>query len=378
MDQSFLDSILKATKDYWFLITLVASIVLTLAYMIVFRVNPWDQQRSAKLRRDRVRFHNSVGYALIETGHYEDARSEFEESLKLSPEDQTALNGKYFANLFINLPSPLSDPAIGFAIHYHLKQTGALEHEQHHAHIIAKYLGDLHMRIGDVPQALEYYSQALEIKENYPDALYELGWYYYGNGRGDIAQMEETFRKLTEADPRGYRGFHGLGYALYMKAIREEDADVRKELVHEAARQSGAAQNLFYSQLNVAMDFGEVARSVEPRLALTFHEYGKKLFNDPVLGVAGNNPSNLQARFLMSDGGIDIETRDEKLAWIAYQTALDHLAILRRTGDQEHVAEHKRLFEKAQRFDANKNIKLIYDDQIAILDLLLPGVKGEG
>jgi hypothetical protein len=126
------------------------------------------------------------------------------------------------------------------------------------------------------------------------------------------------------------------------------------------------------------MDFGEVARSVDPRLALTFHEYGKKLFNDPVLGVAGNNPSNLQARFLMSDGGIDIETRDEKLAWIAYQTALDHLAILRRTGDQKHVAEHKRLFEKAQRFDANKNIKLIYDDQIAILDLLLPGVKDEG
>ncbi|MEO8041660.1 MAG: hypothetical protein ABI646_03520 [Acidobacteriota bacterium] len=39
MDQNFLDSVLKATKDYWFLITLVASVALTLAYMFVFRVN---------------------------------------------------------------------------------------------------------------------------------------------------------------------------------------------------------------------------------------------------------------------------------------------------------------------------------------------------
>jgi tetratricopeptide (TPR) repeat protein len=377
MDQSFLDNVLKATKDYWFLITLIASVLLTLAYMIVFRVNPWDQQRSAKLRRDRVRFHNSIGYALIETGHYEDARTEFEESLKLSAEDQTALNGKYLANLFIDLASPLSDPAIGFAIHEHLKETGALKHEEKHAHIIAKYLGDLHMRIADVPEALRFYSNALKLKKDYPDALYELGWYYYGNGQGDIAQMEEMFRKLTEVDPHGYRGFHGLGYALYMKALGEKDADVRTSLVREAAEQSGAAQNLFYSQLNVAMDFGEVARSVDPRLALTFHDYGKKLLNDPVLGVAGNNPSHLQARFLMSEGEIYIETKDEKVSWIAYQTALDHLAILRSTGDQEHAAEHKRLFEKAQRLDPDKKIQQIYVDQLAILDLLLPAVKDE-
>ena len=41
MDQGLFDTVLRVTKDYWFLITLVASVVLTLAYMIVFRVNPW-------------------------------------------------------------------------------------------------------------------------------------------------------------------------------------------------------------------------------------------------------------------------------------------------------------------------------------------------
>ena len=67
------DTILKATKDYWFLITLVASVVLTLAYMVVFRINPWDQQRAVKLRRDRVKFHNTIGYSLIESGRFKDA-----------------------------------------------------------------------------------------------------------------------------------------------------------------------------------------------------------------------------------------------------------------------------------------------------------------
>src|SRR6476620_3848582 len=113
MDQNFLDTVLRVTKDYWFLITLVGSVILTLGYMIIFRVNPWDQHLAAKLRRDRVRFHNSVGYSLIETGHYIDALAEFEDSLKLSAEDQTAVNGKYLANLFINIGSPISDPAIG-------------------------------------------------------------------------------------------------------------------------------------------------------------------------------------------------------------------------------------------------------------------------
>ncbi len=374
MDQRFLDSVLKATKDYWFLITLVASIFLTLGYMIVFRVNPWDQQRAMKLRRDRVRFHNSVGYVLIETGHYEDARAEFEEALKLSAEDQTALNGKYLANLFISLASPMSDPAVGFAIHRHITETDSLTRE-HHLHIIDKYLGDLHMRIADIPRATEYYRSALERKPDYPDALYEMGWYYYGGGHGDIAEMESMFRKLTEVDPHGYRGFHGLGYALYMKALGESDADMRKSLVRDATEQCGAAQNLFYSQLNVAMDFGEVARSVDPELSLIFHEYGKKLLNDPVLGIAGNNPYRLQARFLMSEGEIYLDSKDEKLAWIAYQTALDHLAIERITGDESHAAEHKRFFERAQRFDTNMNVHKLYVDQLAVLDLLRPVEK---
>lgn len=374
MDQTFFDSILRATKDYWFLITLVASVVLTVAYMIVFRVNPWDQQRSVKLRRDRVRFHNSVGYALIETGHFVDARAEFEESLKLSAEDQVALNGRYIANLFINIGSSVADPAIGFAIHRHITETDALKREQHR-HIIDKYLGDLYMRISDVPKATEYYRSALRRKPDYPDALYAMGWHHY---QGDTAEMERMFRKLTEIDPHGYRGFHGLGYALYMKALGEQNAGARTHLISEAGDQSGAAKDLFYNQLNIVMDFGEIARSVNPELSLFFHNYGKKIINDPVLREMGDNPYPLLHKLLMSEGEINIESKDEKLSWIAYQTALDYLAMERMFHDAEYAAEHKRLFEKAERLDKNKIIQYIYNDQLAILNLLLPALNEEG
>ncbi|HEX6127009.1 MAG TPA: hypothetical protein VFZ23_16670 [Pyrinomonadaceae bacterium] len=371
MDQSFLDSVLKATKDYWFLITLVASIVLTLAYMIVFRVNPWDQQRSVKLRRDRVRFHNGVGYSLIESGHFTEALGEFEEALKLSAEDQTALNGKYLANLFINIGSPTADPAIGFAIQRRMTETDGLKREQH-LHIIDKYLGDLHIRISNFPKATQYYRSALDRKPDYPDALLALGWQHY-QADGDIDAMEGMFRKLTEIDPYDFRGYHGLGYALYMKAIREPDAEGRSSLIREASVQSGRAKDLVFNQLNIVMDFGEVSRSVNPELSLFYHGYGKKIMSDPTLRDLGDNRYPLVARLLMTDNlVVDVEGKEGKQSWIAYLTALDYLAMERMFDDPKYAAEHKRLYEKAQRLDPDKIIHHIYADQLKILDLLLP------
>lgn len=370
MDQSIFDNVLKATKDYWFLITLIGSVLLTIGYMVIFRVNPWDQHRSVKLRRDRVRFHNSVGYTLIEAGHCKEAQAEFEEALKLAAEDQTALNGKYLTNLFLSLTSGTTDPAIGFAIQHHMSSTGALKREQH-LHIIDKYLGDLHTRIANVEKANEYYLSALSRKADYPDALFTMGWQYYQHG-SDVDGMETMFRKLTEVDPYDYRGYHGLGYALYMKAIRETDASVRKDLMSDAAAQSGKAKDLVFYQLNIVMDFGEVARSVDPDLSLAYHNFGKRILTDPALSDAGDNRFPLLARMLTSEGELSIEEQDDKLAWVTYQAALDHLAMQRISGDAQYAADHTRLVEEADKLDTKKLVRYIYDDQLRILNLLLP------
>jgi len=185
------------------------------------------------------------------------------------------------------------------------------------------------------------------------------------------------FRELTRVDPHGYRGFHGLGYALYMKALGEQNADARSSLIREAADQSGAAKDLYYNQLNIVMDFGEVARSVDPELSLFFHNYGKKIINDPLLRDIGDNPYPLLNRLLLSEGEINISSKDEKLSWIAYQTSLDYLAMERMFDDEHYAVEHKRYFEKAQRLDTTKFIHYIYADQLAVLDMLLSAKTGE-
>ena len=371
MDQTFLDTILRVTKDYWFLITLIASVVLTAAYMVVFRINPWDAQRAIKLTRDRVRFHNGVGYSLIESGHFTEALSEFEESLKLSAEDQTALNGRYLSNLFISLDSPVSDPSVGIAIQRHISETDALRREQH-LHLIEKYLGDLHLRIGNVVKADEHYKAALKYKPDYPHALSALGWHYYNNGIGGVEETELIFRKLTEVAPYDYRGFHGLGYTLYMKALREADVDTRTALIREAADQGGRAKDLVYTQLNIVMDFGEIARSVDPSLSLYFHDFGKKIMTNPDWRDNGENKFPIFARFLMSEGWVQLDGKDDKLAWIDYQRALDYLAMERRNDDLPEGDNHDTYFARAQRLDSKKQVYNIYKDQLQILDLLLP------
>lgn len=372
-----LDTILRVTKDYWFLITLVASVVLTLAYMVVFRINPWDAQRAVKLRRDRVRFHNDVGYSLIDSGHFKEALGEFRESLKLSAEDQTALNGRYISNLFLSLDSSTSDPAVGIAIQQHLRETDALKREQH-LHVIDKYLGDLHIRIGNPAKANEYYAAALRRKPDYPHALFTVGWQKYEEGRDGLEDMERMFRKLTDVSPYDYRGYHGLGYALYMKALGEElDPESRKSIMKEAADHASRAKDLVFTQLNIVMDFGEVARSADPWLSIHFHKLGKKILMDPELRASGDNRFPLFAKLLMGEGSLQFESRDAKLAWINYQTALDYLAMERAYEDSDYRADHNTFFDRARRLDTDGEARRIYEDQLKVLDLLLPEKQGE-
>ena len=376
MDQNFFETVLRVSKDYWFLITLVASFVLTVGYMVFFRVNPWDQQRAAKLRRDRVKFHNAVGYSLLESGHFKEAKGEFEESLKLSNEDQTALNGKYLANLFIAIAQPTTDPAIGFAIERHISSTADLRSEEHR-HIIDKYLGDLHMRISKVSEGVRYYEAALKRKPDYPNALYSMGWYYY-EVEGNFDGMERMFRRLTASAPHDYRGYHGLGYALYMKALHEADPETRTATIHEAAKQSGLAKDLVFTQLNIVMDLAEVARSVNPELSVFFHGVGKGIIEDAKLYRSGDNPFPLFARLLKQDGqSVTLDTKDEKLSWVAYHTAVDFLALERMPGDANYSDDHDRYFEEAKKFDPNETVLDIYNDQRAILDALMPAEVSE-
>src|SRR2546427_10370946 len=100
------------------------------------------------------------------------------------------------------------------------------------------------------------------MRSDYVDALFAYGWMNYSiHPAPDIAKMKGLFRKMTEVDPHDYRGFHGLGYALYMQAINERQPERRRILILEGAQQSLQASRLGIDYLNILLDFGEIARS---------------------------------------------------------------------------------------------------------------------
>lgn len=362
--------VLTAIKDYWFLVTLFVSAVASIVYMVVFQVNPWDKQRAIKRRKDRVRLHNLVGHTLLECGHYKLAKRQFQEALELIAVDQTALNGRFLAELFLEMDSPEWNPAVGLAIQKHLMESGMIERERR-PHVIQMYLGKLHERIGKPDLAKSHYQRAVELKPEYPDALFTLGWFYYSE-KPDLDAMEHAFRQMTKIDAYDYRGFHGLGYTLYMKAIREQDPKKRSGLMLDAARQSAAAKDLGVNRLNIVMDFGEVARSVNPQLSLHYHEWGARMLDDPVTSGAGDNPLNMLAVLLLSEGEVPLSGKEQKLAWIEFQLALDHLALYRTGHEPSGKQEHDHHLKKALELDPAKKIYPLYVDQSAILDLSVP------
>jgi hypothetical protein len=208
------------------------------------------------------------------------------------------------------------------------------------------------------------------LKPTYADALFALGWSCYSE-RSDPNGMEAAFRTMAQNNPHDYRGLHGLGYALYLRAVREKDLAQRDTLIAEATQQSQAAKNLSINALHIVMDFGEVARSSNPDVSLYFHEHARKLLKNPKLAELGDNPFSLFARLVMIDDSVVVETPQQKHAWIEYQIALDHLAMHRRGIGNGGELEHLAALKKAKRLDADGLMFKIYSDQLAILDHLL-------
>lgn len=357
-------------KEYWFLITVVISLIGSIFYMAVFQVTPVDKYYEIKHRREQVEFHNLIGYSLLERGHYKLAKAEFERAVNLTATDYDSLNGRYLSELFLAMESPDWDPAIGLTIQSFVKELGTIA-EKKLQHIVEKYLGDLNHRIGNYPDAKLHYEKSLALKQNYIDALFSYGWFsYYPNS--DLKKMELLFSKMVDADIYDCRGFHGYGYALYMQAIKERDLQNRSKLIVNAFKQSFRASTLIIYQLNIVMDFGEIARSTNPRLAIDFHKWGLQLLDDPVVSQLPLNAGALGIRLLTRKGYRSLASSTDKRAWIKYQLALDYLSLHNKEKIPEHLKLHGNFLKEAKTLDKKNNIFAIYEDQLEILNLLVP------
>ena len=364
----------KTVKDYWFLITLLLSGAASLFYMAVYQVTPLDKYREIRSQRDEANFHNDLGYTLLERGEHELAKTEFENSLSLAPSDRAAVNGRYLAQLFIDAELPQWNAAIGAAVREQLKRLPVIK-GRGLEHIVEKYLGDVNARIGNYEIASQHYARALALNPEYIGALFTFGWFHYSQRR-DLAKMESLFRKMVELDKYDYRGFHGLGYALYMQAVLAIESDARAKLINEATAQSQEANLLTINILNVVTDFGEIARYTSPGLSLWYHRRGIEIIDDPAAWSHKDNSLPYSANLLLRDGYVYMKSADQKRAWVIYSLALDHLALSRLGVESErNRRQHDELKRRAARLDPRKDERgaaEVYQDQLAILDKFVP------
>lgn len=363
--------LLNSIKEYWFFITLVISLMGTIFYMVVFQVTPLDKYYEIKHRREQVEFHNLIGYSLLERGHYELAKTEFERAINLTSTDYDSLNGQYLSELFLAMGTPDWNPAIGISIQSSVKELGIID-EKKLQHIVEKYFGDLNQNIANYHDAKLHYEKALALKQNYIDALYSYGWFSYSS-IPDLKNMELLFSQMVEADIYDFRGFHGYGYALYMQAINEKDLQHRSELMAKAYKQSYRASQLKINLLHVVIDLAEIVRTTDPRLSIDFHEWCLKILDDPDISRIPSNANTLGVRLLTRNGYVYLKTSTDKRADINYQLALDYLLLHNRDKNPEHLKLHDDFLNEAKALDKKGNIIAIYEDQLKIIDLLAPG-----
>jgi tetratricopeptide (TPR) repeat protein len=365
--------IVKNLQEFWFLITLIFSTIITLLYMLIFQVKPWDTYAQIRRSREQECFHYKISCDLLEKGHYKKSKEEFEKVLAINPNNLKAVNGLYFSNLFLEIGSPNWDPAVGLEVQSHLKTLG-ISRDEHLEHVVEKYLGDLHYRIGEINPTILHYEKALQLKPDYIDALCSYGWLTYWEF-SDANKMQIYFDRIIKADSYDYRGYHGSGYALYMKALSSNDRDTRIKYLQDASKLSLRASRLIIYYVYILMDFGEISRALYPLAALDFHNEALNILENNDLNNLEPNKASLNITLLKTNPGYkiyldDIET---KKSWIYYQIALDYYSMYKNKllDLKEYEKKFKEYYSIAKSLDKKKKATLIYDDQKIILDYLL-------
>jgi tetratricopeptide (TPR) repeat protein len=364
---------LQFLKEYWFLITLGISVLTAIAYMVVFQVTPWDKYREISDRNKVIKLHIQLGQALLDAGYYEAAASEFEHSLKLLPSNHEALSGKRKTHLFLEFYDPDWKP--GRAVAY-------LEvFKNQEDHNILLFMGMLHYQIGDADKAFEYFEKAdAAFKRNddskgtgYYDALFNLGWLFYD--KGDYDGMMNYFQKMKDAMPYDYRGYHGMGYALYMKAIDVSSSNCRDaiKLLNGAVDLLRKAYNYVPNIAVVNTDVGEIARVIDPDFSIFFHKRAMACISDDRLFSLRDNNGAVSAILILSGNEpVVLTEKEDKIAWINYLLALDYyVKAFLKSRDDPDLGRHDLYLKQAQSIEKARAPKMIYEDQKLVTDRLL-------
>lgn len=364
-------SLFNSIKDCWFLITLIFTVSCPLLYMIIYKVTPWDKYKDLKFKRLQLNFHNKLGIKLLESGAYLNAKTEFENALKIRTSDLLALNGKYLADLFLSVNLPTWKASIGLIIKNQLLKLKTIN-DFRLTHIVDGFIGRLYHKMGKYEIAKEYYKKAFSNNTDYIDAIILYSWMLYFSG--DLAivynEMKYLFEKSINIDPFDFRGYHGLGYTYYIQAIHTSDKERAYNLLTNATKYCQEAKYLQINTLAILCDLGEISRCINPKLSIYYHESALQLIVDPKLNNLSQVCDPIGNTLIHKNEFVCIATYEHRISWIKYQLCLDFYAQMKIDTTLTNTLSHKcdKFLDEAQKTDPNKEIYPIYEDQLKTLE----------
>jgi Flp pilus assembly protein TadD len=199
-------------------------------------------REALRLQPDDAPAHNNLGVALTKTGHPQEAMEHFREALRLQPDNATAHNYLGVALLQTGQPQKAiehlqealrlkPDSAIA---HYNLGnvllQTGQLQEAIKHYQEALRLkpddamthssLGVALVQTGQLQEAIKHYQEALRLQPNLPEAHCNLGITLTEVGRPTEAITH--FEQALQLQPNYPKAHNGLGLALLQNGQVDE------------------------------------------------------------------------------------------------------------------------------------------------------------
>lgn len=375
-------NLFKTIKEHLAKPTLIISVLTACAYMAIFQVYPWESAKEIYARKQAVANHLKLGQKLLDYGYYQQAVQEFDQCMKFESSNPKALVGKRKANLFLELRKIDCNPGVALAYRDYFKKQGADDYN------LTLLTGKVHQNLGEEDQALACFQKARELykagltsdqkESDYFDALFHIGWHYYDKGR--FSAMEECFRQLKLLSERDYRGFYGLGYALYMKAyyLAKSKQPGAKQCLEQAVNNLANAINYVPKVAGVNADLGDVLRILDNKVAIELHKQALLILENNDLYNLEDNKNTFYSFYLVGSNGtiVSLDERQDKISCAKYQLALDYYVRSKRgLAKNSDITKHDDLVEEANKSRKTEKPLLIYHDQKIIIDTLFTAIK---
>jgi tetratricopeptide (TPR) repeat protein len=260
-------------------------------------------EQALRIKPDDARTHYNLGNLLSQTGRLPEAMAEFEEALRIDPDYAEAHNN---LGEVLWREGRIPDAFAQYQQALQIKPGYAEAHNN---------LGNALLQTGHVPEAMDQYKLALSLKPDFAEARNNLGLALFKTG--EAPEAIEQYRQALRSDPDNAGAHYNLGNALqqigqmpeameqYQQAVllKPDYAEALNNLglaLSQAGRRSEAMER-YQQALSINPDYAEAHNNLGGALAQTGRlteakqQFEEALRLKPDFAAARDNLARVQA-----------------------------------------------------------------------------------